>query len=134
MLYCCKFCRSSIVSLLLCWLTGYNHQKPISFDHTLSWSWKLFELVFVCILLELHVQKFHWKTVKLSRKQLLAKPTLVLVIFTWAVCIILLRFYRPWFIIIWDLSLLNQYQSFHCGEVSLYVLTCSFQVQTCSSL
>ena len=65
-----------------------------------------------CILLELRVQKFHWKTVTLSRKLLLAKPTLVLVVFTWAMCIILLRFYRPWFIITWDLSLLNQYRSF----------------------
>ena len=66
----------------------------------------------MCILLELHVQKFHWKTVTLSKKLLLAKPTLVLVVFTWAMCISLLRFYRPWFIITWDLSLLNQYWSF----------------------
>ena len=113
MLYCFKSCRSSTVSLLLCWLTGHNCQKPISLDHALSWSWKLFELELCAYCWSLHVQKFHWKTVTLSRELLLAKPTLVLVVFTWVVCIILLRFYRPWFIITWDLSLLNQYQSFH---------------------
>ena len=32
--------------------------------------------------LKLHVQKFHWKTVTLSRKLLLAKPTLVLLVLT----------------------------------------------------
>ena len=113
---CCKSYRSSIVRLLLCWLTGHSCQKPMSFDHTLRWSHNCLNLCCMHIVgvacSEISLEKSYTFQETLTCKTYISASYIYL-----SCVIILLRFYRPWFIITWDLSLLNQYQSFqHCSS------------------